>query len=75
MKKKLEELTAAIRRPSPTDAEMKSSPPPLDRMVRVRNVCTRAITEAGNTYKPGDEFDLTPQRADEYKQRVRIVRR
>ncbi len=43
-------------------------------MVRVRNVCTRAIIEGGKTYQPGAQFDLTEQRAAAYKQRVRPVK-
>lgn len=56
------------------EPETKQAPAPLDRMVRVVNVDTRVITEAGKTYQPGEQFDLTPERADAYKQRVRRVR-
>ena len=58
------------------DAPAKSAPenPPLNRMVRVKNVCTRAIIEDGHAYQPGDVLELTPERVTAYRQRVQPVR-
>jgi hypothetical protein len=55
------------------ETETKHAPKAHDRMVRVRNVHTRDIIEQGKTYKPGDELDLTPDRMEEYKHKVKRV--
>ena len=46
-------------------------PKPTDRMVRVKNVSRRAIIEAGQTYKPGAELELSEPRVRASAQRVR----
>ena len=61
-------------KPADGEVAIKHAPAPVNRMVRVRNVSNRAIHEAGAVIEPGQEGQMTPERAGDYKQRVRVVK-